>query len=281
MTAALYATDAYLRECQATVTAVLEDGVVLDRTVFYPLSGGQPGDTGRLRRESGEVIEVIDTRYGANGEIVHRTAPGPQPAPGERVLAQIDWERRHRHMRMHTSLHLLGALIPAGVTGGNIAETRSRLDFDTADIPDKATLTAQLNALVAADHPVRSRWITQEELAAQPELIRTMSVQPPTHVPRIRLLEIPGVDLQPCGGTHVSRTGEIGRLEVGKIENKGKHNRRVHVLLLDPSPPRAARCDRNEPPTRRHHMVDEETLSESDRRELDRRPRGGLGSAKC
>jgi misacylated tRNA(Ala) deacylase len=234
MTEELFRQDAYLKSCEATVVAVDAAGIRLDRTVFYPMGGGQPGDTGALRRADGSTIAVVDTRKGAApGEIVHIPAPGaPLPAAGERVTAEIDWVRRHRLMRMHTCLHLLCAVIPAGVTGGQVGDARSRLDFDLGDLTlDKAEIAVKLNALIAADHPVQPRWITDDELAAKPELVRTMSVKPPSGQGKVRLLDIPGVDLQPCGGTHVRATGEIGTVTVEKIENKGKRNRRVIVAL--------------------------------------------------
>jgi misacylated tRNA(Ala) deacylase len=228
----LFQQDAYLRSCNARVVEVLPDGVVLDRTVFYPLGGGQPGDTGVLRRGDGRVCKVIDTRKAEAGRIVHRIEPGDaMPSLGEEVEAAIDWDRRYTHMRMHSCLHLLGSLLRYGVTGGQIAADRSRLDFDTQDEIDKDRVTDELNALVAANHTLRSQWITDEELDRQPELVRTMSVQPPRGAGRIRLLEIPGVDLQPCGGTHIATTGEIGRVVVTKVENKGRHNKRVYVAF--------------------------------------------------
>lgn len=234
MTEELFRDDAYLRRCEAIVTAVDESGIRLDRTVFYPMGGGQPGDIGSLRRVDGSTITIADTRKGAApGEILHLPAPGQSlPAVGEKVTAEIDWERRHRHMRMHTCLHLLCAVVPAGVTGGQIGAERSRLDFDSGDLSlDKAAITEKLNQLIAANHPVQPRWITDDELAAKPELVRTMSVKPPTGQGRVRLLDVAGVDLQPCGGTHVRATGEIGPVVVEKIESKGKRNRRVVVAL--------------------------------------------------
>ncbi|MDX1569463.1 MAG: alanyl-tRNA editing protein [Xanthomonadales bacterium] len=233
MTEALYSHEPYRRECTAQIREISDRGVVLDRTVFYPLGGGQPGDTGWLQIDGREPIRVTDTRW-LDQALVHVTEEKPDLTPGEQLTARIDWDRRHAHMRMHTALHLLGSLIPFGVTGGNISATKSRLDFDTGEAFDKEKLTAELNALVDADHPVQSRWITQEELAEQPDLVRTMSVKPPANVPLVRLLEIPGIDLQPCGGTHVSRTGEIGPVRVSKIENKGKHNRRFNIVFADP-----------------------------------------------
>ena len=246
MTEPLFRADAYLRSTEAVVTAVSAEGIELDRTVFYPMGGGQPGDSGTLTRADGGVIAIADTRKGAGpDQIVHVPAAGQTlPQAGERVVAALDWPRRHRHMRMHTCLHLLCAVVPAGVTGGQVGDARSRLDFDVGDLVlDKAEIERKLNALIAADHPAVPRWISDAELAAQPQLVRTMSVKPPSGQGRVRLLEIgPGagggdsetggpVDLQPCGGTHVRRTGEIGPVTVEKIENKGKRNRRVVVAL--------------------------------------------------
>lgn len=232
MTEWLFQQDAYLQRCNARVVEVLPEGVVLDRTVFYPLGGGQPGDTGVLRATDGREWRVTDARKGEAGRILHRLADGVvPPAPGDEVEAILDWDRRYLHMRMHTGLHLLGSVLRYGVTGGQIAADRSRLDFDTQDEIFPARVDEALQALVAEDHPLSSRWITDAELDAQPELVRTLSVQPPRGAGRIRLLEIAGVDLQPCGGTHVRSTGEVGRLVVTRIENKGKHNRRVYVTL--------------------------------------------------
>jgi misacylated tRNA(Ala) deacylase len=236
MTEELFREDSYLKTCTATVTAVDATGVTLDRTVFYPMGGGQPGDIGTLRRADGSTIAITDTRKGqAPGDILHVVAPGAAlPAVGESVTVEIDWTRRHRHMRMHTCLHLLCAVVPAGVTGGQIGAERSRLDFDSGDLAlDKDSITEQLNALIARDLPAAPRWITDDEMAAKPELVRTMSVKPPSGLGRVRLLDIAGVDLQPCGGTHVARTGEIGRVVVEKIESKGKRNRRVIVALAE------------------------------------------------
>lgn len=228
----LFQQDAYLRSCEAHVVEVLSEGLVLDRTVFYPLGGGQPGDSGLLRAGGGREWRVAEARKGDGGRILHRlAADAAPPAVGETVEAVIDWDRRHAHMRMHTCLHLLGSVLRYGVTGGQIAADRGRLDFDTQDDIDRERVTDAVNALIAANHPVRSQWITDEELDRQPQLVRTMSVQPPRGVGRIRLLEIPGVDLQPCGGTHVAATGEIGRVVVSKVENKGRHNKRVYVAF--------------------------------------------------
>lgn len=234
MTGQIFREDAYAKSCQATVTAVDARGIQLDRTVFYAAGGGQPGDTGILRLGDGRTVTIVETRRDReNGDHLHVPADGaPQPEIGAAVTAEIDWPRRYRLMRMHSAMHLLCALIPQGVTGGAVGEDKSRLDFDLPDsVLDKDRLTEELNRLVGEDHPVETRWITDAELAAKPDLVRTMSVKPPTGSGRVRLVEIQGVDLQPCGGTHVTRTGEIGRVSIGKIENKGKHNRRITLLL--------------------------------------------------
>jgi misacylated tRNA(Ala) deacylase len=232
ITEPLFQQDAYLRSCAATIVEMGETGVVLDRTVFYPLGGGQPGDSGVLRAVDGGEWRVVDARKGEGGRIVHVLEAGATPPqPGTRVEAVLDWERRHAHMRMHTCLHLVGSVLRYGVTGGQIAADKGRLDFDTQDEIDRDAVGASVNALVAANHAVRSMWITDEELDRRPELVRTLSVQPPRGAGRIRLLEIPGVDLQPCGGTHVAATGEIGRVAITKVENKGKRNKRVYVAF--------------------------------------------------
>jgi len=227
--------DAYARECHAVVVAAGEQGIGLDRTVFYPLGGGQPGDRGVLVLADGSTVEIVDTRKSEQpGHILHLpAAPPDRDLTGQRVVARIDWDRRHRMMRVHTLLHLLGAVVGAGVTGGSIRDDGTgRLDFDLPDPTlDKAAIDAALNRLVVEDHPVAPRWVDEAELDASPELVRTMSVAPPRGQGRVRLLEIQGVDLQACGGTHVARTGEIGPVQVGKIEKKGKHNRRVNVRL--------------------------------------------------
>jgi misacylated tRNA(Ala) deacylase len=231
MTEALFRDDSYLRECQATVVEAGPGGIVLDKTVFYPMGGGQPGDTGTISWDGGSV-EVTDTHHGDAGAIRHLTeADAAIPDKGTSVTATLDWDRRYLHMRMHTALHLLGSVLQYGVTGGNISAAKSRLDFDMEDPVDKEEVTAGIQALVAADHPLSSRWITDEELDAQPDLVRTMSVQPPRGSGKVRLLEIEGVDLQPCGGTHLKSTGEVGQVRVGKVEKKGRHNRRVSILL--------------------------------------------------
>ncbi|AWK87015.1 alanyl-tRNA editing protein [Azospirillum thermophilum] len=232
----IFREDAYATRCSATVTAVDDRGIRLDRTVFYPAGGGQPGDTGVLRLAGGE-IRIVDTVKGDGGpdDVIHVPEAGAAlPAPGDPVEGEIDWERRHRHMRMHTAMHLLCAVVPGSVTGGQIGADKSRLDFNVpAESLDKDAIAEKLNALIAADTPVSTQWITDEEMAAKPDLVRTMSVKPPTGSGRVRLLNVEGVDLQPCGGTHVRRTGEIGRVEVVKIENKGKQNRRVVIALAE------------------------------------------------
>jgi misacylated tRNA(Ala) deacylase len=234
MTELLFRDDAYLRFCEARVIGVDERGIRLDRTVFYPQGGGQVGDTGELRRADGSAVAIIDTRKGDGGdEVLHIAAPGAPPlAPGDAVTVTIDWERRYRLMRMHTCLHLLCAAVPGAVTGGQISDGKGRLDFDVpGDTLDKEAITRRLNELIAADHVATPRWISDAELAARPELVRTMSVKPPMGLGRVRLLDIAGIDLQPCGGTHLRRTGEIGRVEVVKIENKGRQNRRVVIAF--------------------------------------------------
>jgi len=231
MTDQLFREDSYLKSCDATVTESGDSALILDRTVFYPMGGGQPGDTGEIHWDGGSA-KVIDTRYSDNGDISHLVEDGCElPAAGSTVTATLDWDRRYLHMRMHTALHLLGSVLQYGVTGGNISATKSRLDFDMEDTVDKEQLGSDIQALVVADHAVSCRWISDEELAAQPELVRTMSVQPPKNAGKVRLLEIENVDLQPCGGTHVNSTSEIGEVRIGKVEKKGKRNRRVSILL--------------------------------------------------
>jgi misacylated tRNA(Ala) deacylase len=232
MTALLFRDDAYLRSCEARVTGVDERGIRLDRTVFYPQGGGQPGDSGMLRLADGGSLAIADTRKGDRiDEVLHIPAAGAVlPSPGSAVTAEIDWQRRHRLMRIHTCLHLLSAVVPGAVTGGQIADGKGRLDFDVpGDTLDKQTIARRINELITADHEALPRWISDEELAARPELVRTMSVKPPTGQGRVRLIDITGVDLQPCGGTHLRRTGEIGPVDVLKIENKGRQNRRIVV----------------------------------------------------
>jgi misacylated tRNA(Ala) deacylase len=232
----LFRDDPYARDCEATVVAVTpEGGVVLDRTVFYAQGGGQPGDVGTLTKSSGAAAPVANTVYGPDrSTILHlASAPDWHVEPGETVTAALDWERRYKRMRIHTALHLLSVVLPYPVTGGAIGEGDGRLDFDIQEAGlDKAELTGKLQALVARDAPVGERWITDEELDANPTLVKTMSVKPPRGSGRVRLVEIEGIDLQPCGGTHVRRTGEIGRVAVTDIEKKGKQNRRVRLAFV-------------------------------------------------
>lgn len=236
MTEPLFRADAYLREAEATVLSAEPRGVVLDRTVFYPQGGGQPGDSGVLVLADGRALAIANALYDADRKtILHVPADGAAlPAPGERVVARIDWERRFRRMRAHTALHLLSVVLPYPVTGGSVGDAEGRLDFDCETILDKAEVEAKLNALIARDAPVSQRWIADAELDANPALVKTMSVKPPMGTGRVRLVEIEGLDLQPCGGTHVGRTGEIGCAVVTQIEKKGRLNRRVRIALGEP-----------------------------------------------
>jgi misacylated tRNA(Ala) deacylase len=238
MTQFLFRDDAYLRGAEAIVTGISANGgVVLDRTVFYATSGGQPGDSGRLLRADGSAIEIATAIHpdGDKTAIEHILVEGQAlPAVGETVRAEISWDRRYRLMRMHTALHLLSVVFPFPVTGGQIGDEKGRLDFSMPEVPsDLDTLEAKLNAMVEADHPVTTEWITDAEMEEKADLIKTMKVKPPTGQGRVRLVRIGDIDLQPCGGTHVARTGEIGRLRLGKIENKGKQNRRVNLLFAE------------------------------------------------
>jgi misacylated tRNA(Ala) deacylase len=230
----LFRQDSYLKSCEAIVTGVDEKGIRLDRTVFYPTGGGQPGDSGTLTLPDGRPIAIRDT-VKADDDIAHvPVADAPLPAAGDKVVATVDWDRRYRHMRMHTALHVMSAVIKGDVTGGQVNADKSRLDFNLGgDVPTKETVTVEINRLIALDRSVTPRWITDDELEARPELVKTMSVRPPSGAGRVRLLEIDGIDLQACGGTHVARTGEIGRVECVKVENKGKMNRRFVIALTD------------------------------------------------
>ncbi len=236
MTELLFREDAYLQHCTARVVAADDRGIRLDRTVFYPMGGGQPGDTGVLRLASGEEIAIVDTVKGeGTDEVVHVPAAGAAlPSPGTELEAAIDWERRYRLMRMHTCLHLLCAVVPGAVTGGQVSDGKGRLDFDVPGASlDKEAIALRLNALIAEGHDVAPRWIGDDELAAHPELVRTMSVKPPTGMGQVRLMEVAGVDLQPCGGTHIRNTAEIGPVTIGKIENKGRQNRRINISFAE------------------------------------------------
>ena len=237
-TECLFRDDSYLQQCDARVLAITEQGgIVLDRTVFYANSGGQPGDSGTLTCADGTRVPIATAVYtdGAKSEIAHVPADGASPAlkPGDAVTAAIDWDQRHARMRMHTALHLLSAALPYAVTGGSVGERESRLDFDIPEAGlDKDAITATVNEMIARNAAVSSRWITDEKLAANPALVKTMSVKPPMGTGRVRLIEIAGLDLQPCGGTHVRATAEIGAVRVTQIEKKGKQNRRVRLALI-------------------------------------------------
>jgi len=227
----LYQEDPYLKECTATVTGVADDGVILDRSVFYCQGGGQPGDTGVLILSDGNIKRVVNTivqrETGAQLHVLDEEETLPEL--GMEVTARIDWDRRYGFMRMHSCMHMLCAVIDAPVTGGSVSEGRARLDFDLPDPIDKEAVTEALNKLIQQDQPRHFRWITDEELQSQPELVRTMSVSPPMGQGEVRLVEFEQIDLQPCGGTHVARSGEIGEVRVSKVEKKGKQNRRVIV----------------------------------------------------
>ena len=239
----LFETTPYAKSCEATVTAVDERSIELDCTVFYPTGGGQPGDWGRIRvpdwgevPESGDHVPIVDTIKGHGpASVIHVPAPGARlPEVGAAVVAVIDWPRRYRLMRMHTCMHLLSAVLPYPVTGGQVRDGTGRLDFDIPEpIIDKDEIAAKLNALIQEAHAVSTEWITDEALSQQPELVKTMAVKPPTGLGRVRLVKIGDLDLQPCGGTHVASTAEIGAIAVTKTQKKGRHNRRVSLALID------------------------------------------------
>lgn len=242
--AALFQDDAYLKQATAAVVGVNErGGILLDRTIFYATSGGQPGDTGHFERQDGSRINIAATITGqSKEEIIHVPAAGePLPEVGEVVTLNIDWERRHRLMRMHTACHLLTVVCPYPITGAAVGEEDSRVDFDLPDAGlTKEDVTAKLMALVAADHPISVKWITDGDLAANPTLVKSKNVRPPAGSGRIRLVAIGAsgeIDSQPCGGTHVARTGEVGEVHIGKIEKKGRENRRFRLRF---GPPPAA-----------------------------------------
>ena len=236
MTKTLFRDDPYARSTPANVTAVTPRGIELDRTVFYPTGGGQPGDQGLLRLDDGTEI-VIAEAIKAGDTIVHIPVPcqdvaAPDLAVGAQITAEINWNIRFGRMRMHTCLHLLSAVLDYPVTGGSVGDAKARLDFDIPEATlEKEQITAELNRLIAEDHPVSTEWITDEELSAQPELVKTMSVKPPMGAGRVRLIRIGDQDLQPCGGTHVARTAEIGEVVVTKIQKKGRQNRRVAIAF--------------------------------------------------
>jgi len=231
VTELLFRDDAYAQAFEADVVSAAPGRVVLDRTLFYPEGGGQPGDTGVLTLPDGRELKVTDTKKGeAPGSVAHLLAdPAFELVPRTRLAGRIDWERRHRLMRMHTCLHLLSAIIIAPVTGGAVGDGYGRLDFDLPESPEREEVQQKLNALIRRDAPVSFRWITEAELDAQPDLVKTLSVQPPRGAGKVRLVQVEGIDLQPCGGTHVARIGEIGEVVISKIEKKGKQNRRVRL----------------------------------------------------
>ena len=232
----IFRDDAYAKTCAATVLGADERGIRLDRTVFYPMGGGQPGDTGVLHLADGSQVRIVDARKGgAADEVLHLPEAGAALPPlGAAVTAAIDWDRRYRLMRMHTCLHVLCSVVTGEVTGGQVGDGKGRLDFNLPDTQlDKDRITADLNRVIREDHPVRALWISDADLEANPQLVRTMSVKPPLGTGRVRLLEIADVDLQPCGGTHLGRTGEIGEVVVTKIESKGRQNRRVNIALSE------------------------------------------------
>jgi len=238
MTQFLFRDDAYLKSAEATVTALTpEGGIVLDRTIFYATSGGQPGDSGTIERDDGTTLSIATAVHpdGDKTAIVHvPAADQPQLRVGDTIRLNLDWDRRYRLMRMHTALHLLSVAFPFPVTGGSVGADKGRLDFDMPEVPsDLDALEARLNDFVSANHAVTTEWITDEEMAANPDLIKTMNVKPPMGQGRVRLVRIGSVDLQPCGGTHVATTAEIGPLKLGKIEKKGSMNRRVSLLFAE------------------------------------------------
>jgi misacylated tRNA(Ala) deacylase len=231
----LFRKDAYLKTATARVVAVSERGIELERTIFYPQGGGQMGDTGALVRDSGERIAVADTRKGESPDsVLHVVAAGTaMPAVGENLALEIDWARRYALMRLHTALHVMSCVVVAPVTGGNIAPDKARLDFDIdMSLLDAERITRETNALIERSVATETVWITDDELDARPELVKTMSVQPPRGSGRVRLLRIPGIDLQPCGGTHVANIGEIGAIRVLRIRSEGRRNRRVEIALV-------------------------------------------------
>lgn len=231
----LFLEDAYLSTVEALVTGIREDGgILLDQTCFYATSGGQPGDTGFLERENGARIQIAGTVTGdSKAEIIHIPAPDQaKPEIGEKLVLHIDWDRRYNLMRMHTACHLLSVVCPYPITGASVSDTDSRIDFDMSDTIDKAEVTAKMMELVKANHPIFNRWISEQELEANPDLIKSKNVRPPRGQGDIRLVcigEESSIDSQPCGGTHVGETAEVGEIHIGKIEKKGKENRRFRI----------------------------------------------------
>jgi misacylated tRNA(Ala) deacylase len=236
MTNAIFNEEPYLQQLQTQITAIDDQWLTFEATIFYPLGGGQPGDIGELSCVN-QSLNIIDTRKDKNtGEIIHQIESLEHGLKvGDKINITLNWQRRHRLMRMHSAMHILCSLIPRGVTGGSVGELKSRLDFDLGDHSvDKQTLTDRLNELVKAGHTVEKQFISEQALSDNPSLVRTLSVQPPKGCGDIRLINILGVDMQPCGGTHVKNTLEIGELLINKIENKGKRNRRIHLSLVNP-----------------------------------------------
>ena len=232
MTRELFREDGYLKSCEAVVTGVTESGFVTDQTVFYPMGGGQPGDTGIVTGGDGRQFAIADCRK--DRDIVHVLGEGADgPEEGDSVSLEIDWDRRYRLMRMHSCMHMLCVAVPAPVTGGSIRDGSGRLDFDLPDPPEKEELENRLNEIIRGNHEMTLSWITHDEIAAQPELVKTMSVAPPSGSGRVRLVKFGDADLQACGGTHVGNSGEIGEVRVESIKNKGKQNRRITIEFAD------------------------------------------------
>jgi len=231
MTQERFRENGYLKTLEVLVTQIDDRGVQFDQTIFYPTGGGQPGDSGSMTLADGTSLPIADTQKDGD-ELIHLLEESPTSVKvGDKVTINLDWDRRYKHMRMHSCMHMLCALIDAPVTGGSIQADKARLDFDLAEPVDKEKLTSALNALIQADHKMQISWISDEELDAKPDLVRTMSVKPPRGSGKIRLINFEGIDLQPCGGTHVASTAEIGKVRVKKIEKKGKQNRRVIVVF--------------------------------------------------
>lgn len=236
MTIELFRQDSYLKFCQAKVAAVYPNALSVDQTVFYPLGGGQPGDVGVLSRETGKPLDILDCYKERDSDaLLHIVKEGSvMPKPGETVTLTLNWQRRYRLMRMHSCMHMLCVAVPAPVTGGSISDGSGRLDFDLPDPPAKEALEQRLNEIIQGNHPMTLSWITDQEMQQQPELIRTMSVQPPMGSGKnIRLVKFGDADLQPCGGTHVANSGEIGQVRVQSIKNKGRQNRRITIVFAD------------------------------------------------
>ncbi len=235
MTKELFREDSYLKECEACVTATQDGAIILDQTIFYPTGGGQPGDSGVFELEDGQHITIANTlKDRETGAHLHLVEEGtPLPAVGTKLKAVLNWERRHKLMRMHSALHIMCSKVDGAVTGGSIGLDKSRLDFDLPEAPDKEALATAINAEIAADKAVEISSISDDELNANPDLIRTMSVKPPMGQGSVRTIRVGDVDYQPCGGTHVKSTGEIGPIRIGKIEKKGKLNRRINIHFAD------------------------------------------------